>query len=1132
MQAIGETLRFSASDLVGHLDCHHLTALDAAVAHGQAEKPRPWDPLLQILVERGLVHEREYVQHLRESGYDVVEIEGPGGIEQTRVDATLEAMQAGQAVIVQGAFFRDGWAGRTDILKRVEVASTLGPWSYEVIDTKLARQTNGSTILQLCLYSDLLSAAQGHMPEYMHVVTPGTGFAPESYQTTSFAAYYRSARKGFERFMGSGTPENTYPEPNPHCDLCPWRTPCDLRRRADDHLCLVAGITKVQVGELRRRGIPTTSALAGTPLPLTWKPERGAVHSYERIREQARIQVEGRKAGKTLYETLTLEPKLGLARLPPPSPGDMFLDLEGDPFVEDGGLEYLFGYIYTEEDGTQRYVGEWALTRSQEKQAFERFIDFVIARWAQHPDLHIYHYAPYEPGALKRLMGRHVTREDALDRMLRSLRFVDLYQVVRHAIRASVERYSIKELESLFGFTRGTPLQEAGQALATVQALLEVGDAQTVTEALKATVEGYNRDDCLSARCLRNWLEGIRSDLISRGAAIERPILPAGEPSENLTAWQARVADLIARLTRDVPADARERTADQQARWIVAHVLDWHRREDKAVWWEYFRLAALSDEDLFEERAGLSGLEFVGAVGGTVKAPVHRYRFPLQETELRGGEELNVIGGDKFGTLEEISLEDRTIDVKKRKDTASIHAEAVFAHKHIGTKALADALARICEYVADHGMTGDGPYQAARDLLMKIPPRLGGEPLRLPGETTVAAATHIATRLQGGALPIQGPPGTGKTYIGARMICAFVSAGARVGITATSHKVIRRLIDEVLEAASEASLDIHCIQKVDDPEDDEPRLAFTKDNAAVFSALLSNCRVAGGTAWLWARPEAQGVVDVLFVDEAAQMSLANVLAVSHSARSLVLLGDPRQLEQPIQGSHPDGTAVSALDYVLSGHQTLAAEDGLFLSDTWRLHPDICAFTSELFYEGRLRSVAGLERQEIRSSGRVRGNGLRYVPVNHEGSQNSSPEEAEVVRDLVGGILDSSTTWVDREVIEHPVGLEDILIIAPYNAQVFELRDRIPGARIGTVDKFQGQEAPIVIYSMTTSTHADAPRGMNFLYSLNRLNVATSRAKCLSILVCSPALFEPECRTPEQMQMANAFCRYLEKATTL
>jgi superfamily I DNA and/or RNA helicase len=273
-------------------------------------------------------------------------------------------------------------------------------------------------------------------------------------------------------------------------------------------------------------------------------------------------------------------------------------------------------------------------------------------------------------------------------------------------------------------------------------------------------------------------------------------------------------------------------------------------------------------------------------------------------------------------------------------------------------------------------------------------------------------------------------------------------------------------------------------------------------------------------------------VDVLFIDEAAQMSLANVLAVSQAADSVILLGDPRQLEQPIQGVHPDGADVSALDHILGPHVTVPPDRGLFVPETWRLHPTICAFNSELFYEGRLFSRPGLENQKVKSKGRLNGAGLRYLAVEHSGNQNSSQQEADAVRDLVAEILGAGSTWVDRNGVEAAIWLEDILIIAPYNSQVFELQERIPGARIGTVDKFQGQEAPIVIYSMTTSSHTDAPRGMEFLYSANRLNVATSRARCLCVIVASPRLFEAECKTPRQMQLANAFCRYMELASTL
>lgn len=1131
MLRIGGDLQLSASDLVGHLNCRHLTSLDSAVANGSLKKPKIWDPLLEIFWERGSIHERNYIRHLKSAGYQLVEIEGVA-IDQTQVDKTIQAMQAGAEIIVQGAFLDKKWSGRTDMLRRVNAPSDLGNWSYEVVDTKLARETKGGTVLQLCLYSDLVSAVQGRTPEFMHVVAPWSNYEPQTFRTADYSAYYRRVKQGLEQSVFEQAHESTYPDPKEHCDICRWRLQCEARRRTDDHLCLVAGITKVQINELKCRNVNTATELAGVPLPLTWKPERGAVHSYVRIREQARIQIAGRTAGEPIFEVLPVVPGLGLSYLPAPSAGDIFLDLEGDPFVGEGGLEYLFGYLVAKEDGTHEYIGEWALSRADEKRVFENFVDFVIVRWARYPDLHIYHYAPYEPSALKRLMGRYATREEEIDRMLRAFLFIDLYSVVRNGIRASVESYSIKQLEPFYNYQRVVQLSDANNAIAKLQTCLELDDLSGITEEDKKAVETYNRDDCISTYNLREWLERVRSKLLDQGETINRPVHDAGDPSEAVDEWQRKILDLVERLTTDIPADVEERSAEQQARWVLAHILDWHRREKKSLWWEFFRLSELPAGDMLEERAGLADLTFIGSVGGTAKAPIHRYRFPPQETELRGGEPLHNLGGNKLGSVDSISLDDRTVNIKKRADTAAVHPEAVFAHNVVNTDVLANSLLRIGEYVASNGIAGAGPYQAARDLLLREPPRIGGETLRLPNETTVEAALRIAPKLRDGVLPIQGPPGAGKTYTGARMICTLVKAGAKVGITANSHKVIRNLLDEVVKAADENGISLRCIQKAAEKEDDQHRITFAKNNDDVFNALGSSCQVAAGTAWLWAREDAYQMVDVLFVDEAAQMSLANVLAISQAGKSLVLLGDPQQLDQPMQGSHPEGTDVSALDHILDNQKTIDADRGLFLEETWRLHPDICKFTSEVFYEGKLRSRAGLEIQEVRSTSRIHGSGLRIIPVKHDGNQSSSPEEADKIRDLVREILNSEASWIDRGGQQGIVRLDEILIIAPYNAQVFELQERIPGARIGTVDKFQGQQAAIVIYSMTTSSHADAPRGMEFLYSLNRLNVATSRAKCVSILVCSPVLFEAECRTPRQIQLANAFCRYLEMATAV
>ena len=387
------------------------------------------------------------------------------------------------------------------------------------------------------------------------------------------------------------------------------------------------------------------------------------------------------------------------------------------------------------------------------------------------------------------------------------------------------------------------------------------------------------------------------------------------------------------------------------------------------------------------------------------------------------------------------------------------------------------------------------------------------------------------TALDHSVLPIQGPPGAGKTHAGAHMITELVRANRKVGIVALSHKVIRNLLKKVVEIAEMENTAVRCLQKVSERSDTpHPAIEETTDNRAVAEALRSGrVDVVAGTGWLWAREDLRESVDVLFVDEAGQLALADVLAVSQAAHNLVLLGDPQQLRQPQQGSHPDGTDVSALKHLLGEHKTMPRECGLFLGETWRMHPNVCAFISEQFYEGRLHSRPNLDRQVLDGPTPFAGAGLWFVPVEHDGNQSSSPEEVERIASLVDGLTSAGVHWTDDRGDRRPLVQDDILVIAPYNAQVAALAERLPGAHIGTVDKFQGQEAPVVIFSLTTSTPEDAPRGMDFLYSLNRLNVAVSRARTASILVGSLRLFEPECRSPAQMRLANGFCRYLELA---
>ncbi len=884
----------------------------------------------------------------------------------------------------------------------------------------------------------------------------------------------------------------------------------------------------MQTRELQSWDVNTLESLGTLPLPLERKPSRGAVESYVRVREQARVQLEGRTSGNPVHELLPVEEDQGLARLPEPSDGDVFFDFEGARYVGEGGLEYLFGYV-TVDTGKQVFNAE-------EKAAFEEFVREMMERWQKFPGFHIYHYAPYETTALKRLMGTYAICEEEIDRMLRGGVFVDLHAVVKRALRASVEKYSIKDLEQFYGYEREFELRDASANLRALERALELETPESITDEMRSAVRLYNRDDCLSTLHLRNWLEELREQQIDAGESVPRPVAKEIDPAEPLDEKAQRVRDLMDRLMADVPVARAERSEEQHARWLLAQMLEWHRREEKAVWWEFFRMRDLTDEELLDEGSAISGLKFVERIDEPKKSVVDRYSFPRQETKIRKGNDVMAAGIESKGFGKIIAIDARTgvVDILKGPTRKDDHPSAVFEHNIVRTGPLRESLFRLGEWVVDNNIDKEEFTRAGRDLLLRRLPRFSGgsnDPLCKPGETTLAAAKRLGPKLEGGLLPIQGPPGCGKTYTGARMIVQLALAGKKVGVTAVSHKVIRNLLDEVCKVAEEVGETLHCIQKVKGtPEDTSPSIREVSGNDPVLLALQNGeAKVGAGTVWMWAREEFVESVDVLFVDEAGQMSLANVLAAAPAARNIVLLGDPQQLEQPQKGSHPGGAHVSALEHILGEHKTMPEDRGLFLHDTWRLHPDICRFTSELFYEDRLKSHKDTERQAIVGDTSIAGSGLWFVPVQHEGNQNHSPEEVTRVAELIEEILKGGTTWVDSDGDSHPVTLNDILIVAPYNMQVNAISDRIPGARVGTVDKFQGQEAPIVIYSLTTSSPEEAPRGMEFLYSLNRLNVATSRAMCACILVACPDLLEPDCRTPRQMKLANAVCRYAELA---
>jgi len=499
---------------------------------------------------------------------------------------------------------------------------------------------------------------------------------------------------------------------------------CAKERRSDDHLSLVAGISRLQRTELVGQQIETLQELAEMTLPVPFKPCRGSVEGITRVREQARVQVQGRDEKRPVHEILEIEEGRGFCRLPEPSEGDVFFDLEGDPFVGDGGREYLFGWAYmlpaswdldsAKPDGVY-YQAAWVWTAEEEKAAFETFVDEMMVRTERWPDFHIYHYAPYEPAALKRLMGRYATREQEVDQLLRAARFVDLYAVARQSVRASVEKYSIKDLEPFFGFERETDLHTANDQRHALQIELELENVEAITQEMQDVVESYNKDDCISTLRLRDWLEGLREAEIAGGKEVARPDPPEEDVSEHVTEEEARAQELADRLAGDVPTDKAERSDEEQARWVLAQLLSFHRREDKAVWWEFFRLRDLVDEELLDERHAIGGLELV-ETGKIKNSVLHTYQFPTQEVSVREGDELksSLVEKGNYGVCDSIDQGIGTVGIKKTRATAEMHAETVFVHTFYNRQVQKDSLMRLGEWVVEHGVSVEGYRQAGR----------------------------------------------------------------------------------------------------------------------------------------------------------------------------------------------------------------------------------------------------------------------------------------------------------------------------------------------------------------------------------------------------------------------------------
>ncbi|OBB19705.1 hypothetical protein A5761_00735 [Mycolicibacterium setense] len=1104
------------SKVTAWLDCAHYLTLRGQVDAGFIDDPKPtFGSFARLLADKGLAHEQDCLRHYRREGLSILDIPQRDRHERFSdwVDRVGNLLGGDYDVLYQMPFVYDGIRGIADFVIRVRDLES-GAISYEPVDAKLTRtEAKPGHVLQLCFYADAIEALTGIPVQRMHIWL-GSGEL-ETLRVNEFRPYWRRLRTQLAAAIDVGPDASTVPQPCAHCPFCEFNAVCEDRWRAEDSLIYVAGIRQLEIAALVQADLPTLTQLAGASEPVE------GVHSTRltRLVAQAALQVQARADLEVPPPFSMVTPSdepvwgRGLEELPAPDDGDVFLDFEGHPFWRaDAGLFFLFGLLECDNNGDWAYRTWWAHDLEQEAAAVRELVGYLDRRRREFPNMHVYHYNHTERSALQRMAESHGVVESELNEMVSTGAFVDLYRVILNGFQVGAESYGLKSVERLTEYERSHDIDKGAGAVVQYERFMTERD-----EADLDAIAAYNEDDVRATLALRDWLVSHRpADMPFRDAIIE--------PEPGIPELNERVVSL-------------HEFGEGTPEFFLGDLLGYWWRE----WLAYIvprmlKLEAdpadlLTDPEVLAELTGVEQIERTGKRGQPI-TPAMRFRFPSQTLERfpRDGGRVILLDQDGNRLYSEIVRLDRTsneVDLvwNEKLRELPVLPRAIVLDDWVDATAKALAL----QAFADNVLARRPPNPVTLALLNRqLPQFVGDGPAAGLFSDDLDEMTRWVTQLDHSFVAIQGPPGAGKTHNGAHLIYALITSGRRVGITATSHVAITHLLEKVIAVFDEhGDLDGLCaIQKPATGAATPAGVTTAGGNAA---CARPDFNLVAGTTWLFASDAMAGApVDVLVIDEAGQLSLADALAASRAAHNLILLGDPLQLPQVAQASHPRDSGRSVLEHVVGDDITLAEDRGVFLATTWRMHPDVCTFISEQIYEGRLTYHPNCARQSTSA-----GTGLRWIAAAHDGNTTFSVEEADLIAEQLLQLI--GTPWVDFEGTEKALTATDFMVVAPYNDQVRTIRERLSedprtaGVQVGTVDKFQGKEAAVVFFSMTTSSGDDVVRGMDFLFSRNRLNVAVSRARCLTYLVCTERLLNTRARTVADMRLLATLNAFVEHA---
>lgn len=1120
-------LTFSPSDLCQYSESIFASWMDHLRVVNPENSPPPDedDALNLVLQKKGHEHEEAILAAMEREGKSVAKIKRG---EQAALH-TVDAMRAGFDVIYQGFLSKDSFSGYSDFLVKVPGVSNFGDYHYEVWDTKLSKTLQSKYIIQLCCYADMLRETQGCVAEHF-VVVLGDG-RKERLKLNDYFHYYLQLKNRFLQ-LHDNFDSALMPDPMESSSWGRWVSFKDSLVEKTDHLSQVATITKGQIKKLKSVGIDNMQKLASLVDP---KVKGIADDVLRRLINQASLQKQSIGCEVPLFQILDHEQdeKRGLALLPPMNPYDIYFDLEGTPLHENG-LEYLWGATYFDEAGQRQYKEYWAHSHLEELAAFKSFIEWAYQIWLCHPGIHIYHYGHYEIDVCRRLMGRYGVCEYEVDQLLRNEVFVDLYKIVKNSMLIGEPKYSIKNVEHLYRSKRDTTVGSGMDSVVVYELWREKRDGDTwESSQTLSNIRDYNIDDCNSTQELVVWLSERQRDL---GIAFLGKADTSEPEIKEEVSQRIQLRDRLLQKADMLFSGGNEN--ESKLLKNLAWLLEFHRRENKPVFWRLFDRLGQSNEEHFDDFDCLANCVRTSKPPFKPKPTSRNYAFEYQfdpnQDFKASAKKYYVLEGASNGkrtSLEVVhdasDLKTGVIALQSKEDPG--HYINLIPDEFVNPDPIPGAITRQVE-AFDAGRLQDG---AIIHFLNKSDPRIKGHVAGNPIVTSddpkirLAQIINAVSNLDNSYLPIQGPPGAGKTYTAKHIIAELVKNGKKVAISSNGHKAINNLLKGVVDQCKSDGISGYFACNKDTDGDLAQMGIDVIENNKICTRLRSGC-VIGTTAWGFSREDLADKFDYLFIDEAGQVSMANLVAMSQSTKNIVLIGDQMQLGQPSQGVHPEDSGLSVLDYLLHDHPTIPSHMGVFLGTTYRMHSSVNKFISDAVYEGKLVSEIDNDKQSIAIPDGYNGvvnqaAGIIYVPVEHEGNTQASDEEVDQIVVIARDLL--VRTFTDKKGVSRKISWDDILFVAPYNFQVNKLKQALGNkARVGSVDKFQGQEAPVVVLSMCASDPNESPRGLNFLFDQNRLNVAISRAQCMAIVVANPGLADTSVSKVEQIAKLNVYCR--------